>query len=205
MAERVAANRLNRPRPLAAAGQAHEDHAGFGARVFAFALDSFVLLAFVMVFAAASFLNIFLRTDSGRENPTDPQIWASVVVLMLCVPVWLLFNLVLTWRRGQTVGQYVVGLAIAKEDGREAGIFRLLLYWLALHPLLFHPLLAGFWALLAYVALALTGSLPLIVASLTVAMLCIVAPLLSLALIAGDGERRGLHDRVAALRVVRLA
>lgn len=205
MAERAAASRLSRSRQATAAGELTDHHAGLGARVFAFCLDSLVLLAFAMVFAAASFLNIFLGTDSGRENPTDAQIWRSLVIFMLCVPAWLTFNLLLTWKRGQTVGHYVVGLAVLREDDSPPELPRLLLYWVALHPLLFHPVLIGFWALLSYVALALTGSVVLIVVSLAVAMLCLVAPLVALASVAGDRSRRGLHDRIAALKVVRLA
>jgi hypothetical protein len=203
MAERLAASRVARSRPVAGAA-AIDNHAGLGARVLAFVLDSCVLLAFAAGFAAAAFLNIFLRTDSGRQNLTDAQVWTSVAILILAVPVWLAFNVVLTLNRGQTVGQYVVGLAVTREDGTMAGAGRLLLYWFALHPLLFHPVLLPFWAWLSYVALALTRSPPVVIAGLAMTLLCLIAPVVALVSASADGGRRALHDRVAALKVVRL-
>jgi uncharacterized RDD family membrane protein YckC len=204
MAERLAVSRVARSRTASRAGTAFNDYAGLGARVLAFVLDSLVLLAFAMGFVALAFLNIFLGSDSGRENPSDDQIWTSVVILVAIVPAWLLFNYVLTMKRGQTVGQYVVGIGIMRENNTDPSPGRLLLYWLALHPVLYHPLLAPFWALLAYVSLALTGSLTVILAGLALGILFLVAPVVALVSIAGGGGRRGLHDRVAAIKVVRL-
>jgi uncharacterized RDD family membrane protein YckC len=180
------------------------DHAGLGPRSLAYLLDSLILFAFTMLFALAAFLNIFLRSDSGRENPSDAEIWASVLILMLTVPCWFLLNVVLSAKRGQSLGQYVIGLQVVREEGRDAGFLRLLAYLLALHPLLFHPLLAGFWLLFAYVSISLSESTIVFLAALAMALLCLLGPLANLLVALSDPQRRGLHDRIAGTKVVRV-
>src|SRR5207249_11422924 len=128
--ERVAAGRIVASRRRVATSSRNA-RAGLGARVLAYLLDSLVLFAFTMVFATACFLQIFFRSDSGRENPSDAAIWLGVTILIAAVPCWLALNLVLGLRRGQTVGQYVLGLRVMKEDGGSPGPARLLLYELA--------------------------------------------------------------------------
>ena len=203
MAERVAASRLaaSRKAVSSAGGGAR---AGLGVRALSFLLDSLVLFAFTMLFATAAFLVIFLRSDSGKSNPSDAAIWTGVAVLLAAVPAWLFFNLLLGLKRGQTAGQYILGLRVMREDGRRPAAGRLLLYWLALHPVLFHPLLMVFWGLLAYVSLSLSGSSTLVLAGLLVCVLCLLGPLVALVTIAADEGRRGLHDRVAGLVVTKL-
>lgn len=181
------------------------DHAGFGSRLFSYFIDSLVLFIFTVGFAIVSFLNIFLQSDSGNENPSDATIWASVIILMLTAPAWLLLNLYLGLRRGQTVGQYVTGLGVAKDDGSLPGLARLVVYWLALHPVFFHPLLAWLWLLFAYVSISLSASLPVLIASGAMSALCLLGPLANLFFALADPERRGIHDRVAGLKVVRIA
>ena len=203
MAERVAASRLVTSRSSLSNPDLAE-RAGLGVRVFSFLLDSLVLFAFTMLFATAAFLDIFFRSDSGKSNPSDAAIWTGVAVLVAAVPCWLVFNLFLGARRGQTVGQYVLGLRVRREDGRAPGIARLVLYWLALHPVLFHPLLTLFWGLLAYVSLSLSGSPTLVLGSLFVALLSLVGPIVALISISADAGRRGLHDRVAGVVVLKL-
>jgi uncharacterized RDD family membrane protein YckC len=203
MAERVAASRLATSRRSPSTPDLAL-RAGLGVRAFSFLLDSLVLFAFTMLFATAAFLDIFFRSDSGKSNPSDAAIWTGVAILVAAVPCWLVFNLILGARRGQTVGQYVLGLRVVREDGRTPGIVRLLIYWLALHPVLFHPLLTLFWGLLAYVSLSLSGSPTLVLGGLFVALLCLAGPIVALITISGDGGRRGLHDRVAGVVVTKL-
>jgi uncharacterized RDD family membrane protein YckC len=199
MAEQAAA------RPLATSAAANRAGAApFGTRLLAYLLDSVVLFGFTMLFASVAFINIFLRSESGRTRASDEVIWDSVILLVLTVPAWLLVSLLLTWRRGQTVGQYVAGLRLAREDGADPGIGQLALYWLALHPLLFHPLLGGFWLLMAVVALSLQQHDAVLVLSLGIAILCLLAPIASLVFAMLDPERRAIHDRIAGIRVVRL-
>src|SRR5437868_1640121 len=203
MAERVAASRLITPRSSLSNSDIAA-RAGLGVRTLSFLLDSLVLFAFTMLFATAAFLDIFFRSDSGKSNPSDAAIWTGVAILVAAVPCWLVFNLLLGVRRGQTVGQYVLGLRVLREDGRRPGPGRLILYWLALHPVLFHPLLTFFWGLLAYVSLSLSGSPTLVLGGLFVALLCLAGPIVALLSISGDGGRRGLHDRVAGVVVTKL-
>jgi uncharacterized RDD family membrane protein YckC len=203
MAQRTAASRLAAGTPSGIDSFA-DDHAPLTSRLLAYVLDSIVLFGVTMLFAAASFFNIFFRSDSGRGNPSDAAYWDSVIILLATVPCWLLLNLILTWRRGQTIGQYVLGLRVQTEEGYDAGLGRLLVYWLALHPLLFHPLTAGFWLLLAYTSFVLSQADALTIAGLAVAFLCLVGPLVSTLFLLSDPRRRAIHDRVAAIRVVRL-
>jgi len=190
----------------AGAGNEHvvPEHAALGTRALAYFLDSLVLFGFTMVFVTVAFLNIFLRSDSGNSDPTDAIVWQSAVLLMLNVPAWFLFNIVFARRRGQSVGQFVIGLRPAKRNGDTPGLVRFVVYWLALHPLLFHPLLAGFWFLFAYVVLALAESGPAVLALVAIGLISIVAPFASLLFALGDPQRRGIHDLIAGTRVVRI-
>jgi uncharacterized RDD family membrane protein YckC len=178
--------------------------AGLGSRLVAYVLDSVFLFAFTMLFATASFLNIYLRSDSGRDNASDGTIWLSVYMLLLTVPAWFLFNVALTSRRGQTVGQYVMGLRLVAADKAPLTPKRLATYWLALHPLLFHPMLAGFWLLFAWVAISISENDLLLVLGLALAFMCVLAPLASLVFAALDRQHRGVHDRLAGVRVNRV-
>jgi uncharacterized RDD family membrane protein YckC len=178
--------------------------AGLGSRLIAYALDSVFLFAFTMIFATASFLNIFLRSDSGRDNASDGTIWLSVYVLLLTVPAWYVFNVVLTSRKGYTVGQFVMGLSLTSADEAPLTPKRLAAYWLALHPLLFHPMLAGFWLLFAWVAISISDSDVLLIVGLALAIICILAPLASLFFALFDRQHRTVHDRLAGVRVCRL-
>ena len=175
--------------------------AGLGSRLMAYALDSVFLFAFTMLFATVAFLNIYLGSDHGADNASDATIWRSVYMLLLTVPGWYLFNLALTSKRGQTVGQYVMGLRLASADGAPLTVKRLATYWLALHPLLFHPMLAGFWLLFAWVAISISENDLLLILGLALAILCLLAPLASLAFAAFDRQHRGVHDRLAGVRV----
>src|SRR6266498_3317080 len=142
MAERLAASRL----AAASAGPQYasdSDRAALAARILAYVLDSIVLFAFTMLFAALAGLNMFVRSDGGQEGITTADEWTSIAVFLAAMPAWLLIMLVLGARRAQTPGQYILGLRIVREDGEAPGVQRLLGYWLALHPLLYHPMFGG--------------------------------------------------------------
>ena len=207
MAERLAASRPA-TRLRAGAGttlSSDDDHARVGDRVLAYLLDSVVLFGFTMLFATASFLNIFLRSDYGEGDASDGAIWTSAAILLLTVPGWLLFNLALHVRRGQSIGQYVLGLRVLREDGSMASPDRLALYLLAIHPLVYHPLFAGLWAFFAFVTLSFWATEPVFVACLGLAFLSLVAPVAALVTSLASRGRRALHDRLADTKVVRLA
>jgi len=212
MAERLAASGLaanGRARANDALGgrgvSMSNEQAGLRIRLLAYLLDSVVLFAFTMLFATASFLNIFLRSDYGEGHVSDGAGWTSVAILMAAIPAWLAANLALLSVRGQTVGQYVLGLGVVTEAGVPPRLGRLVLYWLALHPLLYHPVFSGFWLLFAFAALGLSENAFAVAASLAIALLCLLAPLGGLLFASLDPRRRAIHDRLAGIRVVHLA
>jgi uncharacterized RDD family membrane protein YckC len=182
----------------------YAEAAPLGPRLLAYVLDSIVLFAFTMLFATASFLNIFLRSESGGAKASDAVIWNSVIILMLTVPAWFAVSLFLNWKRGQTVGQYVLGLRLAREDGNEPHLSNLLVHALALGPLQFHPLLGGFWLLLGFASLSLGEPDAILVFAAAAFLLCLVSPVAALVSALFDGQNRTLHDRIAGIRVVRL-
>jgi uncharacterized RDD family membrane protein YckC len=182
-----------------------ESPAHLGERLMAYALDGVVLFAFTMFFAAASFLNVYLRSDHGRDTAPDAAIWQSAYLLLLTVPAWFGFNLLFTSNRGYTIGQYVMGLRLRMAEAESAPqLKRLALYWVALHPLLFHPIFIGFWTFFAYVALSLSDSTVLFLIGGAFALMCILAPLANLGFAIFDRQRRTVHDLLAGVRVVRL-
>jgi uncharacterized RDD family membrane protein YckC len=203
MAERLAASRFA---ARAGAGYApgHGDSAGLGVRGLAYLIDSIVLFVFATMFSSIAGLILFFRSEDGQQNASDAAIWTFVIMLMLTVPAWLLVNLVLGSRTGQTVGQFVTGLYAVREDGGRIGAPRLLVYWLALHPLLFHPFVGGFWLLFAYVVLVLATNDVLFIAACAMALLCLVAPIAGLLFALGDPQHRAIHDRLAGAKVVRI-
>ena len=190
----------DRGAPAALAGPV----AGLGLRSLAFLLDSIVLLAFALIFAVGALLNLFLRSDYGRGDPPDSAYWTAIAIFMLTVPAWLLLNLILAGRRGQSVGHYVIGLRVVREDGAVAEPRRHLLRLLSLHPLVFHPLLALSWGWLAFMAVSIAGSTELLVVSGAFVALCVLAPLIAFVAATADRGRRALHDRVAGTVVIRL-
>jgi uncharacterized RDD family membrane protein YckC len=203
MAERLVAPGLG---VQVSPGEADADSASLGQRLLAYLLDSIVLFAFSMLFATASFLYLFRQTDYGRGAVTDSVAWTSVVILMLAIPAWVVFNLLLAAKRGQTVGQYVLGLGVVTSEEGDPTARRLLTYWLALHPLLFHPFFAGLWVLFGFMSgLSLSQNEALLVLFLAVALLCVVAPLAGLLFALADPQHRAIHDRIAGVKVVRVS
>src|SRR5581483_8489306 len=65
-----------------------ESSARMTERLLAYVLDGVVLFAFTMIFAAASFLNVYLRSDHGAGTAPDSAIWQSAYLLLLTVPSW---------------------------------------------------------------------------------------------------------------------
>jgi len=205
MAERLAASGFAANARTSAGEASDSGRAALGSRVLAYLLDSVVLFGFTMLFAAAAFLNIFIGTDYGEGDLSDATAWTGVAILMATIPAWLALNLLLGIARGQTVGQYVLGLRAVGEDGQAPSGMRLIGYWLALHPLLYHPAFTILWLLFAYTALGLSESTVAVVASLALALLCLLAPLGGLVFALADRQRRAIHDRLAGMQVVRVA
>jgi len=206
MAERLAAS------PPAARADMSAGHertldlsASIASRILAYILDSAILFAVAMIFATIGFLNIFLRSDFGEENASDAATWSTAALLLLTVPAWALASLALFLRRGQSIGQYLLGLRVRREDGSTATGGRLAFYLLALHPLLYHPLIAGLWAFFAAVSLSFWATEAVFLAAVSLTILSLVAPLAALVSGLASRERRALHDRLADMKVVRIA
>ena len=204
MAESAAAPGVAMKLNATTADASGQTHATARARIVAYLIDSVVLFCFSMAFAVAAALVLFLDSDQGRDQITDAEAWAFTGILTATVPAWLLTGVVMQIRLGQTVGQYVSGLRVRGEDGSAPTGRRLVVYWLALHPLLFHPLFCPVWFLLAYVGISLAGSDVLFVFGLAMGLLSLAAAPASLVFMLSDPERRAIHDRLAGLRVQRL-
>lgn len=181
-----------------------DDRASLGRRCLAYLVDSVLLFGVCMAFGAAAFLVILLGSDMGRATITDGQELGFVAFLLAAFPAWMVFNIALMSARGHTVGQYVMGLRTVGEAEVQMTPARVALYWLALHPLLFHPLLALPWALFAALGVTIANSPFLFVLALAMVLLCIVTPLVSLIYAFLDSQQRGIHDRLARVKVVQL-
>ncbi len=201
MAERSVAGRL------AAVGRDNADDAaetaGLGPRLAAYLLDSVVLSVFALIFAIAAGAIIFFSSDGGESNPSDDAFSALVVVILLTVPAWFLFTTALFWKRGQSIGQYLMGIEITRDDGKVPGNAQIAAYVFCLHPLLFHPIMAVLWAYAAYQSL-IHSSLVLLIVGIAMAFISIIGPLATLAFVMTDRRRRGIHDRLAGMRVIKV-
>lgn len=207
MAEPLAASRLV-TNPNAAAGASHvpqvPDHAGIGPRIVAYLIDSVVLSAFFLVFVAISAVNIYVASDSGKNDPSDGEIWNSVIIALIAVPTWVAFGLLFDLKRGQSFGKYMTGLKVVGANGRPAGFSKHLVHWLALHPLLFHPVIAAFFALFTWASISFTENTVIYLAGLAATLLCFLAPIVNFVFALGDPQRRGVHDLIAGTKVVRV-
>jgi len=178
-----------------------EGAAGLGARALAYIMDSIVLFAFTMLFLTLAGMVIFISSDFGEENASDSAFTGLVLVLLATIPCWLLLNVVLLLKRGQTVGQYVMGLRLLTDGSTQPNAKRILASWLMLHPLLYHPIFSGLWVLVGFYLL--DGGL-LLLCCLALALLSLLAPIAALLFALIDPEHRALHDRLAGTKVVRL-
>jgi hypothetical protein len=127
-----------------------------------------------------------------------------IYISLASVPAWILFTLWLYIKRGQTAGQYIPGLAVDDSRGASPSLARILLSMVALHPLVFHPILGIFWLLAAFTSASKEFGDVFVIAFASMAGLCMVAPFVALIVASADGGRRALHDRVAGTMVVRL-
>ena len=184
------------------ADSSRDSGAGLEARLVAFIFDTIILLAFLAVFAIIAMFQLLARSSFGDADPPDSAYYAALGIIAAVVPFWLLFNVWLQSWRGQTVGKYIVGIRIARDDGGRPGVVRTFARLLLLDPVLFHPLLAVPWALLVVYGTMLTSNTLVLVATMTVLLLSVIAAPVTLAAILSDGRRRALHDRIVGTLVV---
>jgi uncharacterized RDD family membrane protein YckC len=204
MAERSAAQGLAAVGGEIADEAASAETAGLGARLLAYLLDTVVLFAMTMVFSTIAGLIILVSSDFGENDASDEAFLALVLVILACLPVWVLITMALFWWRGQSVGQYLMSIEITRDDGGVPSTGQIAAYTLLLHPLVFHPIVAALWMYVVYQSVILVESSILIVAAGVMATLCVLGPLTNLAFAAFDHRRRGVHDRLAGIRVVKV-
>jgi uncharacterized RDD family membrane protein YckC len=138
-------------------------------------------------------------------DPPDSSFYAALAIFVTVIPFWLAFNVWLHLWRGQTVGKYIVGIRIARSNGDRLSPLDALSRLLVLNPLLFHPVLIVPWSLLTALAFSLTWPVVVLVATVTLALLSLVAAPVALVAVLLDKQRRALHDRVAGTLVVQPA
>jgi hypothetical protein len=176
--------------------------ARIGVRALAYLIDSGALLGFVLAFFALAGLILWIASDLGKEDAPDAAYYAFIGVFIGGTLIaWSVFNLVLCWWRGQSVGQYIVGLSVVDVAGERPSGSKFVLRWLALHPLLFHPLLIPVWALFSALTVSLTLSDIVLGLTLGLVALCILAPAVALVSAAIDQEHRALHDRATSTMI----
>jgi uncharacterized RDD family membrane protein YckC len=179
-----------------------QESAGLEPRLISFIFDSIILLAFLALFAIVAMLQLLVRSNFGDADPPDSAYYTALGIIAGVVPFWLLFNLWLTSWRGQTVGKFIVGIRVEREDGTRPGVGRSLARILLLDPILWHPLLAIPWALLLIYGTMLTSNSIVLFATMTVLLLSIVASPVALIAALADGHRRAIHDRIAGTLVI---
>ena len=189
--------------PTSASAESGQPIAHLNARISAYLADSVILLAFILLFFFIGGLQMLFASDWGQGDPPDAAITAGIVIFSGgTLLFWTAFNLALMRWRGQTTGQYVLGIKTVSEDGAQLTVWRVLLRWLSLHPLLFHPFL-----LLPSMALALLTLdfllTPLgLITAVALALLTVASLVVNLLAMSLDRSRRALHDRLARTIVV---
>lgn len=194
---------LGRTPPTVAPAESDRPIAHANARISAYLADSVILLAFILLFFFIGGLQVLLATDWGQGDPPNAAIVALIAIFSGGTLIsWTAFNVALMRWRGQTTGKYVVGIKTVSADGAPLTVWRILLRWFALHPLLFHPfLLVPSMALTLLTLDFLLSPLGLITA-IALALLTIASLVVNLLALFLDRDRRALHDRLARTRVV---
>jgi uncharacterized RDD family membrane protein YckC len=186
-------------RPAAAA----QPVAHLNARLFAYLIDSVILVAFILVFFVISGALLLFTSDFGKGDAPDAAYYAFVALFLGgSLLSWTLFNLALMAWRGQTAGMYVVGVRAVGRSGGALTPRQVLLRWFGLHPLLFHPFLLPVWAILSLLVVSFIQSQTVLIVTSALAVLCLVTPVVGLGALVADPERRALHDRIAGSLVV---
>jgi uncharacterized RDD family membrane protein YckC len=179
--------------------------ASLSTRITAYLIDSLVLIVFLLIFFVIGGAVLLFSSDMGKEDAPDAAFSAFIAILLGGPLVfWSLFNLALDRWRAQSIGMYVVGIKATSDGSASRSTGNVLLRWFGLSPVLFHPLLIPVWALLSAYATSVTLSRSVLVLTLALVLLCIVSPIVSIASMVLDSERRGIHDRLARTRVVTL-
>lgn len=173
------------------------------ARIGGYVVDMVIFAAVAMVMIVIAGFVLLLATDFAEQDPEDSDTYTFLSIIGLGIPlVWTLINVTLLATRGQTGGQYVAGVRVAREDGERPSAGNALAWWLALNPLLFS------WPMAIVVGFPLAAVVALVSESVTLAftaalvIVCIMAPIVALTAALVDARNRTLHDRIANTDVV---
>ena len=179
--------------------------ARLSARVFAYLVDSVVLLAFILVFFVLAGLQLLVAASRVDGDPSDAAFIAAIAIFSGgALLSWTIVNVALMRWRGQTAGMYVIGIKAVSEDTNSLTIGRVLLRWFAIHPLLLHPFLIIPWSISTLLSLDFALSRLGIATAAALLLLTLVSPVVNLLLMLFGQRRRALHDRLAHTLVVHL-
>jgi len=157
-----------------------------------------IFAAIAMVLLVVAGITLLLLTSGASESePEDRDFYLVLAIFGLGTPViWTLLNLALLTSRGQTGGQYVAGLRLAREDGQPLSNRDAVVWWFCFNPLLFSwPMMAvAAGPLAALVAIVLDWWNIFLFGMLV--LLCIAAPVVAFFSALFDSRNRALHDRV---------
>lgn len=160
-----------------------------GRRVRALAVDLGTMALASLLASAVAVAWLLLRTGAATTDPSAGDSAIAFALALSALPAWYALAALDVLEAGATPGQRRAGLRIEGAPARR-------LVRLSLAPVA----LPG-WAWLSTVAL-LTAVYPLALLVASVTAIVAVAALASTALVAAG--RRGLHDRLAGTRVVRV-
>ena len=171
--------------------------AGMRARIGGYIVDMIIFAAIAMVTIVVAGFLLLATSDWATKDPSDAQFELFLGIIGIATPVvWTLLNIGLLATRGQTGGQYVAGLRLAREDGGALSTRDVAAWWFCFNPLLFS------WPMACVVGLPLTAVIAIALSRLTIVVfgvlmvICIASPLIAFASAIFDPHNRALHDRL---------
>jgi hypothetical protein len=168
------------------------------ARIGGYVVDMVIFAALAMLVTVFAGFLLLATTDWAKQDPSDPQFYMFLAIIGIGTPLaWTVLNLALLATRGQTGGQYVAGIRLAREDGSPLSRRDTAVWWFCFNPLLFSwpmALVVGF-PLAAVIALVLSRLTIVVFGALVV--ICVASPVIALVSALLDAQHRALHDRIA--------
>lgn len=160
----------------------------------------FSAIAMLVVVAAGAQL---LLVTHGATRDSDAAIYAFLSIIAMATPIiWTALNLIVLCLRRQTGGQYVAGVRLAREDGRQLSFASEAAWWFCLNPLLFSWPMAVVVGFPTAFVISLLLSRVTIVAFGVVVILCVLAPVIALVSALVDYHNRTLYDRIVGTIVL---
>jgi uncharacterized RDD family membrane protein YckC len=170
-------------------------------RIGGYVVDMVIFAAVTMIVTVIAGLQLLLVTRGATED-SDKAVYAFLAIIGLGTPLaWSVLSLAVLTTRGQTGGQYVTGVRLAREDGWPLSSATLA-WWFCFNPLLFS------WPAAIVTILPLTFVISLVLNRVSIVVfgvvmtLCVVAPLIALISALSDRLHRTLHDRIVGTIVV---